>query len=100
MMRNIDDISQSRHQGNAQSVDANKRADHGKNYWRARIVAFASQPGRRFTLKDVCLAFDRPLNALSGRISELKRDRVLRETGERRDGCAVLELKPVFREVN
>ena len=99
-MRNIDDVTQSRHQGNAQSIDANKRAEFGKGYWRARVIAFATNRGDGFTLKDLCNSFGRPLNALSGRISELKRDRVLVDTGRRRDGCAVLTLAKGFQEVN
>lgn len=89
------DISIGKHGGSETSIAANKIAERGKNCWRSRVTVYAS--GRKdFTLKEICGAFGRPLNALSGRLSELKRDGVLVNTGSRRDGCAVLTLAPSF----
>lgn len=93
---NFDDVTAKRHGGNEASAEANKRAQWAKGYWRGRVILFAAERGA-FTLKEICEAFDRPLNALSGRISELKRDGLLVDTGERRNGCAVLRLSGVAR---
>lgn len=87
------DISAGRHGGSETSIEANRIAERGKNYWRSRVVIYATRR-KDFTLKEICSEYGRPLNALSGRLSELKRDGVLVNTGSRRDGCAVLTLAP------
>lgn len=85
------DVTAKRHRGNPESVEANRRAAHSKGYWRAQVVLFAAQQAD-FTLKELCRFYGKQLHDLSGRISELKQDRILTPTGRRREGCAVLRL--------
>lgn len=93
------DITAKRHGGNAESIEANRRASHSKGYWRAQVVLFAAQR-EDFTLKELCRFYGKHLHDLSGRISELKQDRILVPTGRRREGCAVLRLAAKAEERN
>lgn len=86
------DICENRHRGAPASVEANRRVDKADG--RRRVIEFARSVGS-FTLKDLAAHLGVTPNMISGRISELKRDRQLVETGARRDGCAVLKLAGV-----
>jgi len=87
------DISSNRHKGNPHSVAANAVADKGKGAMRLAIIGYAKTV-KDFTMKEVCRAFGKLPNELSGRLSELKAMNVLEAVeGESRERCGVLRLK-------
>jgi predicted HTH transcriptional regulator len=73
------------------SFHAHELIKGSKETKREQILAWAQGFGE-FTLRDVCAAFDVQPNQISGRLSELKRLGRLKETGYRRDGCAILRV--------
>lgn len=84
-----DDITISRHRDNAASNDANRRARESKSKVRAAIYAIlCAMPDA--TSKELAVKLDKPVNAISGRITELKVAGLVRETPYRRGGAAVL----------
>lgn len=84
-----DDICISRHRDSVASNEANARLRTSKSQDRAAVWALAVKLGE-FTSKELAVQLDKPLNAISGRISELKSLGLIRETEYRRSGCAVL----------
>ena len=90
----IFDVCKNRHKMSETSVEANLRAENTKTHWQAEVLKFAELYGKDgFTLKDVCRALDKPLNALSGRLSEVKALGLIEPIeGERREGCQVYQL--------
>lgn len=84
-----DDITVSRHRDSKASVEANARIRTSKSQDRAAVWALAVSLGE-FTSKELAVQLDKPLNSISGRISELKAAGLIRETEYRRGGCAVL----------
>jgi hypothetical protein len=86
------DITANRHKNNPESIDANKRIEPTKADWRKRIALYMNCVGGDWTLKELCRAFDKSPNEISGRLSEMKASGILEPTGERREGCAVLRL--------
>ena len=86
------DITARKHGGNSASVEANKRAEPTKAVMRHQIFLWA-ETRTDFTSKEIAREFGKPLNAISGRISELRATGVIEETGERREGCNVLRVK-------
>lgn len=87
----FDDITVSRHRDAKASNEANARIRNSKSEDRAAVWALATRLGE-FTSKEIALRLDKPLNAISGRISELKAAGLIRETEYRRDRCAVLRV--------
>ncbi|MBC8418762.1 MAG: hypothetical protein H8E10_09240 [Desulfobacterales bacterium] len=82
----FEDICANRHGGNSCSADANKRAPKERDrQWVLELIAISSEG---LTLKEACRIMGKTPNALSGRISELKRDGLVYVSG-RRDGCGV-----------
>ncbi len=86
----IFDICHKRHKGNAASKAANPRAA-SKQQTHEQILAIFRRKGNQ-TSKDIAQMLNKPLNAISGRLSELKLLGKIRGTGERRDGSEILEL--------
>ena len=86
----FDDICGRKHGGNACSVDANKRAP--KEIDRRRLIELLNEAVDGLTLKEACSAMGKTPNALSGRVSELKRDGLVCVNG-RRDGCGINYLR-------
>lgn len=85
------DICIHRHKGNAESVAANERVAPFKDRDRERIYRwFLEKAKGGATSKDVTRCLGIPYTTVSGRLSELKAAKWLRETGQRRDGAAVL----------
>ena len=85
------DVTASRHKGNQQSREANKKVAPYKASMRERIrVWIAARGWDGSTLKEICQGFDKVPNEISGRLSELKAEEVIFNSGRRRDGCAVL----------
>lgn len=90
MLDSIDDVCYNRHQGNEQSVAANKAAN--KENDRAFILKYITDNGTAH-LKQIASAMNKQVNQISGRISELKFDGLIEDTGYRRDGCTVYKPK-------
>lgn len=86
-----DDICIGRHRDSAASVEANARANQSKSAVRAEIFRIAESLGV-FTSKDIAERLGKPINTISGRITELKMLGYFRETELRRDGCALLKF--------
>ena len=83
------DISASRHVGNLESQAAFAKVSlHILD--RHRDILRLYDRHSSMTAKEVAQALGRPLNAISGRISELKAGMFLEPTGLRREGSAVL----------
>jgi hypothetical protein len=83
------DICVNRHKGNAASVEANKRTDKARD--RETILNYFRCRGRSY-LKEVERNTGIGKTTVSGRLSELKADGILRETDVRKEGCCVLEI--------
>ena len=92
----ISDVCWNRHRGNPQSIEANpamrnKRRDRA---WVYEIIRCS----KGVTSKEIANQMGRQLNCISGRISELKRDGMVKVNGSR-DGCGVIvaEADPSFQ---
>lgn len=86
------DICRRKHKGNERSEAANRLVHATKNSARERIYSLiAASAG--ITLKEIAKKFKKHIHQISGRISELKKANKIYETGEVRDGCAVLKVK-------
>ena len=82
------DITKNKHGGNAESVSAFETITHAlANRQNDVLSAFLSHPSG-MTSKEVAEWLESPLNAISGRISELKAMGKIQQVG-RRDGCGV-----------
>lgn len=82
-----EDICENRHTGNAESVRANPvESSKTKDRYRVHEIIL-SRNG--ITSKGIAEIMDRPLNCISGRISELKRMGEVEAIG-RENGCAIL----------
>lgn len=85
------DVTANRHKGNAASIDANP-SEAAKRESHRQILAFISFMGKA-TSKAIARELGKPLNAVSGRVSELKALGEIEETGERDEGCNVLRIR-------
>jgi hypothetical protein len=81
------DITKNKHGGNAQSNAAFKKIEETLTH-RQNAVLGIIRDCVRATSKDVAYWLCSPLNAISGRITELKAMGKIKQIG-RRDGCAV-----------
>lgn len=86
------DICIHRHKGNAESVAANERVSPFKTELRMQIYDwFLHKAGAQgSTCKEASRCMEIGYTTMSARISELKAEYWLRETGRRRAGAAVL----------
>lgn len=86
------DPSARKSRGSQESADAHERIAHTKSDWYAKIMKLAkARDGYGVTLHEVCNAYGKKPNELSGRLSELVlKLKWLKKSGERRNGCAVL----------
>jgi len=97
--RNTDmkDITKNKHGGNAQSNAAfekiEKTLTHRQNdvLWAIDWLHQLSKEG--VISRDIAWKLNAPLNAISGRITELKAMGKIKQIG-RRDGCAVYTISP------
>ena len=85
-----EDITENRHKGSPESIAANKRVNKVKD--RAKVFELIGKLGYSYS-KQIARLMDKPLNSISGRFSELKRDGMIEPTGDRNEGCAVYQLK-------
>ena len=87
-LRIMKDITSNKHGGNAESVSAFETIERTlANRQNDVLSAFLSHPSG-MTSKEVAEWLESPLNAISGRISELKAMGKIQQIG-RRDGCGV-----------
>ena len=87
----IEDPDISRGHKNERSAEAHRRIEPHKAGMRARLLEHLRGRGAGgATLKELCQAFDKQPHQISGRLSELKRDGEVQETGHARSGCEVL----------
>lgn len=85
------DITARKHGGNENSQKANLRVAPYKAPMRERIRVFIGGcDWHGATLKEICASFNKLPHELSGRISELKADGLIFDSGRRRDDSAVL----------
>lgn len=85
------DICESRHGGSETSIEANRKVDKAGD--RQRVVeAFQKMGGKGYS-KQIARILHKPLNSLSGRLSELLAMGILEKTEDRAEGCAILRLK-------
>lgn len=85
------DICASRHGGNEQSQAAYERIEDGLPAARQACLDLIRSRGRLgATAKEVAERLGKPLNAISGRLSELKAAGLVVDSQMRLDGCAVL----------
>lgn len=82
------DICFNRHCGNAESIEANGKVD--KRQGQRDVIATLTNA--TLTSKEIAAKLGKPLNAISGRCSELKMAGVIVPTGVRREGAAELML--------
>ncbi len=89
---NDSDITARKHKGNPNSVAAYEsgKAAHGEECMRVLRLLSVSRSG--LTSKDVAKGLDKELNAVSGRLSELKEAGYAKEGIERRDRCGVIHI--------
>jgi predicted transcriptional regulator len=87
----MNDICRSRHRDNKESRDANPAGVVKKQVQKV-VLSLLQIKSHGMTSKEIADVLDRPLNAISGRISELKALGLVEPTGERKEGCAVLRL--------
>ena len=78
----MNDVCANRHRGNANSVAAHNRIA-GKLPEMQRIVfdVIDASGAIGVSLSEICAALERPPNAISGRITELKKSGLITKTG-------------------
>lgn len=87
------DISARKHKNNPQSRDAHTRVVHTKQDTYRWIMQLLNDRGEYgATSKEIAAAKGVELNTISGRLSEMKAMDWIVETGERRNGAAVLRV--------
>lgn len=84
------DITTNRHLGNPQSRAAFETAKLKQKKYYADILAILKESPA--TSKQIARRLFVPLNAISGRLSELKAAKLIKQVGETIDGAAVLRL--------
>ena len=88
----IGDITAKKHRDNPASVDAYKRGDKAAD--RKKVLWLIKDAGwYGMTSKEVSKAMGKPLNAVSGRCSELRAQALVMPTDRRRDNATVLIAK-------
>lgn len=84
------DVCERKHGGNAESQAAFERlSEHLTESRQDVLFAVSKKLDGGATSKEVADALGKPLNAISGRLTELAREGWIERTGERRDGAAV-----------
>lgn len=87
---NTADICQNKHGGNAESQAAFESVEHSITKMQSYVFLEVSKSlSKGITSKEVAEALGKPLNAISGRLTELAREGWIDRTGERREGAAV-----------
>jgi hypothetical protein len=90
-MENTFDICSSKHGDNPQSVAANKKNLNHRTIQRLKVLELIKDAENGLSMKEVARIMDTQFSSVSGRGSELKRFGLVEETGEVREGSAVLK---------
>lgn len=85
----IGDICEARHRRSPESIIAHSRVDKHKG--QSDVLAVLKE--HPATSKEIAVILHKPLNAISGRCSELKALDRIEKTGIRREGSAELRIK-------
>ena len=88
-----DDVCFNKHQGNEQSITANKSVN--KDNDRALVLKFITEHQTAYS-KQIARYLGKQLNCISGRLTELKADNLIIETGDRKEGCAIYKIKDIY----
>lgn len=98
----LKDICINRHQGNEQSLAANKLVNKERD--RTLVLQVVMKYGKIHS-KEIARILGKQLHQVSGRLSELKASNLIEDSGERIEGCSVLQLKdndfkhrPIYRK--
>lgn len=87
------DITENRHKGSPESQEAFERVKHGKQQMYDRILNLAqARKDYGLTVHELSAAIGKPVNCISGRLSELRMIGKLKKSGVRRNGAAVLQI--------
>lgn len=82
----FDDVCANKHNFNEQSIEANKKANKDRD--RIVVLNFIVSQGRGYS-KEIARYMNKQLNQISGRLSELKAEGLIYDTGLREEGCAI-----------
>lgn len=88
--RPLPDVCRTKHGGDQKSEAANRKVHASKQPMRDRILALLLSGGR--TSKEIAGEVNRPLHAISGRLTELLAAGKIYKSEDERDGCAVLKV--------
>src|SRR4051794_15772701 len=88
----MNDITANKHGGDTQSAAAFEKAKHGMGKARQDIVDLLKQHPAGLTCKEMSELLDRPMHALSGRVTEMKEYGMVNATETIREGGAVVVL--------
>jgi hypothetical protein len=84
------DVCAAKHGGADTSCEAFARAQASMPMARAAVLALVRDAGMHgITLAEACEIMGKEKNCISGRFSELQRDKLIHDSGRRRDGCRV-----------
>lgn len=84
-----EDICINKHKGNSASVEADKKVR--KEIDRLRVLTIIREQGQASS-KMIARIMGKELHHISGRISELKSEGIIEDTGIRKEGCALLKV--------
>ena len=85
------DVCSNKHGGNAQSVQANRKVSSTKVKSQQLVLEVLRQYGP-LTCKEIAAQMDVEMHTVSGRITELKEQGLVRSTAVCRDGGRVVEI--------
>ena len=85
-----DDICKNRHLGNEQSETANHKCN--KDSDRQRVLEYFEKHDNG-TSKEIARYLGKQLNCISGRLTELRADNLIKALGITREGCQVYYLR-------
>jgi hypothetical protein len=95
--RPLADICRGKHHGNPNSEAANARIEPYKATMRERLEKYIAACGPQgATALEIAKVWGKEVYKFSGRLSELKRDGIIFESGRRRDGAEVLVAKKTW----
>lgn len=88
------DPSERKHKGAETSVAAYRKVEGAKEVTYQKILTLVKARGEfGATSKEIAYALGKQLHAISGRLSEMRAMKWLKDSGMRRDGAAVLVVE-------
>jgi hypothetical protein len=90
-VRDLPDITRRKHKGHRNSEEANAKVEETKAPMRERVrIYVAGCEWMGATVHEICKQFGKLPHQISGRISELKQDKKVFDSGRDRGGASVL----------